>query len=164
MKRRGSHLNNNSLQKDRKKTKTNKHRCGNKGERQKESLELKGRKREEERSSRGKNLLLEREKIEIQDTKIKDKGKSKCLEVKNRGTTVAKSKEKAKITEVVGEQREKRGGIFRDEANTVIQKVEYKNFKKEMDIETLPSTSDFIRFMSLDYSNGLNLELLNVNM
>ncbi|VDK87918.1 unnamed protein product, partial [Litomosoides sigmodontis] len=72
-------------------------------------------------------------------------------EVKSRGASVAKSKEKAKIPEVISERREKSSGIFGDETDTIIDKVEYNNFKKELDFETLPSTNDFNRFMSLDY-------------
>ncbi|MCP9260532.1 GPI ethanolamine phosphate transferase 3 [Dirofilaria immitis] len=34
-------------------------------------------------------------------------------------------------------------------------------WKSRLDIETLPSTRDFVRFLSLDYSDGWNLKLLN---
>lgn len=69
-----------------------------------------------------------------------------------------KNREKAKIPEVISEHREKTSEIVPNEPDAIIAKVEHKNVIKDLDIETLPSTRDFIRFMSLDYSDGLNLE------
>lgn len=167
LKRRGNHVRNRFTQKDRKK-KGNDDKYNNRGKKQKESSKLKGREekgRVEECSSKNKNLLKGKEEIKIQEIEIKEKKKAKSLEVKIKDTAIVKNKEKTKVPEVkVSEQKEKTNEISPEEANTIIEKVEYKNAKKHLDIEALPSTRDFVRFMSLDYSDGWILKLLNLNV
>uniref|UniRef100_A0A915PZ78 Uncharacterized protein n=1 Tax=Setaria digitata TaxID=48799 RepID=A0A915PZ78_9BILA len=116
-----------------------------------EDSDLKGKEEVVERISRRKNQLRREEKIRSQETEIKEKGKVKSL-VKSKEILV-KGKEKAKISEVISEQREKTNGIISEEKTATV-KVKHNDTKKNLDVETLPSTSDFVRFMSLNYSNG----------
>ncbi|EFO24582.1 hypothetical protein LOAG_03904 [Loa loa] len=157
LRRCGNRIRNRLTQKDQKRNKRNVHRCDYGSKKYKENSKLAERKergKSEERILKSKNLLRGKEKVNIQETEIKEKGRVRSLEVRNNDTAVVKNREKAKIPEVrIIEQKEKTSEVIPEKANTIIEKVEHKNVKKDLDIETLPSTSDFVRFMSLDYSD-----------
>ncbi|CAG9538977.1 unnamed protein product [Cercopithifilaria johnstoni] len=113
---------------------------------------------EQRKEERRKELEKELKQRGNHETEIKEKGKAKSSEVKNKSAVAVKSKEKAKVVqEVVSEQGEKTSEIILHgtDVNGRIEKVGHKNVRKDLDIETLPSTRDFIRFMSLDYSDDL---------
>uniref|UniRef100_A0A8R1TM52 GPI ethanolamine phosphate transferase 3 n=1 Tax=Onchocerca volvulus TaxID=6282 RepID=A0A8R1TM52_ONCVO len=147
---------NNFTQKDQRKNNGEKNRCSNRDRKENDGFELKKRKekiRIEEHTAKSKNLSERKEKVEIQKPEIKEKGTAKSLKVENKDAALVKSKEKTKSAEVVGEKREETSKIIPEETNTIIEKVEHKSLKNGLDIETLPSTRDFVRFMSLDYSD-----------
>ncbi|KAM3720915.1 DNA-directed RNA polymerase subunit beta [Dirofilaria immitis] len=155
LKRRGNHVTYRLTQKDQKR-KGDEYRYNNIDKKQKESSGLKGRKekaRIEHYATRSKNLLKGKEKIGIQKFGIKEKRKAESLEVRSKDIALVKSREKTKIPEVIIDQREEIDEIIPETTNTIIEKIEHKNVKKGLDIETLPSTRDFVRFLSLDYSD-----------
>uniref|UniRef100_A0AAF5PG04 GPI ethanolamine phosphate transferase 3 n=1 Tax=Wuchereria bancrofti TaxID=6293 RepID=A0AAF5PG04_WUCBA len=151
LKRRENYSRNRLIEKDQKRSKNNEHNiCGSGGKKQSENSKLKRKKEKrgvEQHTSKDKNLLKGKEKVKIQEN----------LVVKNKdAVVVVKSKEKIKVSEVrITDQEEKRDEIISEEAKIVIEKVEHKKVKKDFDIEALPSTRDFVRFMSLDYSDDL---------
>lgn len=147
LKRRENYSRNRLTEKDQKRSKSNEHRNNSEDKKQNENSKLKRKKEKrgvEQHTSKDKNLLKGKEKVKIQEN----------LVIKNKDAVVVlKSKEKIKVSkERIADQEEKLNEVIPEEAKTVVEKVVHK---KVFDIEALPSTTDFVRFMSLDYSDDL---------
>ncbi|VDO55150.1 unnamed protein product [Brugia timori] len=147
LKRRENYSRNRLTEKDQKRSKSNEHRNNSEDKKQNENSKLKRKKEKrgvEQHTSKDKNLLKGKEKVKIQEN----------LVIKNKDAVVVlKSKEKIKVSkERIADQEEKLNEVIPEEAKTVVEKVVHK---KVFDIEALPSTTDFVRFMSLDYSDDV---------